>query len=82
MSLQQDISKEINSGLMGTEMKVIIDEKVENEPGLYMGRSFMDAPEVDGIVYVRSEKEELFPGDFRNINVTGFMEYDLVGDIE
>lgn len=53
MKIQQEISRENNGKLMGRELDVIIDEKDDADPSLYLGRSYMDAPEVDGIVYVR-----------------------------
>ncbi len=56
MKIQQEISQENNRRLMGRELDVIIEEKDDSDPNLYLGRSYMDAPEVDGIVYVRKSK--------------------------
>lgn len=77
MSLQQKISQEINRELLGKTLDVLIDEK---EQGHYLGRSQYDAPEVDGIVYVKSAKAHLEPGDFVKVNITDTLEYDLVGE--
>ncbi len=76
MSSQQLISKEINRHMLGKIIDVIIDEQ---EGDSYLGRSQYDAPEVDGLVYVRSERK-LKPGDFVKAKVRDTLEYDLVAD--
>ncbi|MBI4707026.1 MAG: MiaB/RimO family radical SAM methylthiotransferase [Candidatus Omnitrophica bacterium] len=77
MQLQQDISKEINTKLLGNTLKVLIDGQ---ENGCYLGRTQGDAPEVDGTVYVSSSRK-LVPGDFVNVKITDTMEYDLTGKV-
>jgi ribosomal protein S12 methylthiotransferase len=77
MLLQKDISLEHNSKLVGKTIKVLIEGFSEGE---YFGRSFMDAPEIDGKVYFKSDKN-LIPGDFCQVYVTEAFEYDLVGEI-
>jgi ribosomal protein S12 methylthiotransferase len=77
MLLQKDISLEHNSKLVGKSIKVLIEGFSEGE---YFGRSFMDAPEIDGKVYFKSDKN-LIPGDFCQVSVTEAFEYDLVGEI-
>lgn len=77
MSVQQDISKSINAKFINQEMEVLIEEK---ENGSYLGRSQYDAPEVDGLVYVRTEKS-FKPGDFVKARITDTLEYDLVGEV-
>ncbi len=76
MSGQQKISQDINKRFLGRIMDVLIDEK---EDGLYLGRSQYDAPEVDGVVYVNSQRQ-LNPGDFVKVKITDTLEYDLVGE--
>lgn len=76
MSLQQRISQEINREFLGKIMDVLIDEKEQDH---YLGRSQHDAPEVDGIVYVKS-KRTLKPGDFIKVKIIDTLEYDLVGE--
>jgi len=76
MLIQQDISREINSGFMGKELEVLIEEK---DKDVYLGRSQFDAPEVDGMVYVKS-KVALKPGDIKRVRITDTMEYDLMGE--
>ncbi len=80
MKLQQDISSEIQQKYVGEELKVLIEEKQEGEENIYLGRSVYDAPDVDGVVYVKSDKG-LNPGDFVNVKITDSLEYDLSGDL-
>jgi len=76
MTEQQAISREINQGFLGKTIEVLIDEK---EKDGYLGRSQYDAPEVDGLVYVRS-KSELKAGEFVKVRIEDTLEYDLVGN--
>ena len=46
----------------------------------YVGRTYKDAPNVDGLIFVESE-EELMSGDFARVRITGALEYDLMGEI-
>ncbi|MGE5676603.1 MAG: 30S ribosomal protein S12 methylthiotransferase RimO [Pseudomonadota bacterium] len=78
MLLQRDISMENNKKLVGKTFRVLIEGFSEGE---YFGRSFMDAPEIDGKVYFKSAKS-LIPGDFCDVIITEAQEYDLVGEIE
>ena len=50
------------------------------EDDIYIGRTYMDAPKVDGNVFVRAE-EELISGDIVPVRITGANEYDLMGDV-
>jgi ribosomal protein S12 methylthiotransferase len=76
MSQQQRISEENNKQFLNSTIEVLIDEK---EGAHYLGRSQYDAPEVDGLVYVRSEKK-LQPGDFVKVKINDTLEYDLTGE--
>lgn len=78
MQLQQKISTELNSNRVNTIYKVLIEEKVEE--GVYLGRTYMDSPEIDGIVYVHSNNE-LKEGTFENVEITEYLEYDLIGEV-
>jgi ribosomal protein S12 methylthiotransferase len=78
MKLQQKISCEKNNAYLGKSLKVLIDEKDSSRPNQYLGRTEYDAPEVDGLVYVKSKKA-LKAGDFVNVKIEGVLEYDLVG---
>ncbi|MFH1578424.1 MAG: MiaB/RimO family radical SAM methylthiotransferase [Candidatus Omnitrophota bacterium] len=77
MSRQQEIAREVNQKWQSKTLKVLIEEK--QEPGIYIGRSQYDAPEVDGLVFVKSEKE-LSIGNFVDVEIIDTLEYDLVGD--
>jgi len=79
MKLQQAICEEKSAQFVGKTLEVIIDGKLpeENE---YCGRTYRDAPEIDGMVFVHTD-EELLSGDFIKASITSANEYDLVGRI-
>ena len=79
MQAQQGVAARLNARLVGQTLKVLIEEGAEGPDGGYIGRSAFDAPEVDGVVYVRTRKP-LRIGDFAMVRVTGAMDYDLEGD--
>ncbi len=78
LALQQEISADRGQALTGTVQEVLIEGEID-EPDVYVGRTRADAPDVDGLFFVHSE-EPLHTGDFVNAQVTGAMEYDLIGD--
>jgi ribosomal protein S12 methylthiotransferase len=78
MEAQREISGENNKAYLGKTVRVLIDLKDRNRPGQYMGRTQHDAPEVDGLVYVKSRRA-LRKGDFVNVTIEDTLEYDLVG---
>lgn len=75
MLLQQGISKEINQSLIGKTLPSIV-ETIEGKR--VTARTYRDAPEVDGLVYIKTE-QTLAPGDVINAKITGASEYDLEG---
>lgn len=79
MELQHDISAAAASAMVGREMSVLIEGYLYEED-IYVGRTYMDAPKVDGNVFVRSE-EEMISGDIVPVRITGASEYDLMGDV-
>ncbi|MBI4336130.1 MAG: 30S ribosomal protein S12 methylthiotransferase RimO [Candidatus Omnitrophica bacterium] len=81
MKLQQEISKEVNAGYMGKELKVLVDEVIENKGPQheYLCRTEHDAPEVDGNCFVRGGRRHK-PGDFVKVKIVDTFEYDLVGE--
>ena len=79
MALQQEISAEKEERRIGQEMSVLIEGYLY-EDDIYIGRTYMDAPKVDGNVFVRAE-EELISGDIVPVRITGANEYDLMGDV-
>lgn len=80
MALQQGISQEVQEGMIGRQLTVMIEEKLEKEEGVYVARSEYDAPEVDGVVYVHTDKV-LSPGDFVEVTIMDALEYDLIGEL-
>ena len=79
MALQQEISADKAASRIDDEMSVLIEGYLY-EDDIYIGRTYMDAPEVDGNVFVRAE-EELISGDIVPVRITGANEYDLMGDV-
>ncbi len=77
MALQQQISLEKNQSLVGKVIPCFVEGKVEDN--VYVGRTYRDAPDVDGYIFIESDKE-FFSGDIISVKVTGFKEYDLIGD--
>ena len=79
MELQQEIAFDLAEEMIGREVLVMIEGKVPDE-NAYVGRTYKDAPNVDGLIFVESE-EELMSGDFARVRITGALEYDLMGEI-
>ena len=79
MELQQDIAFEQAESMIGREVLVMIEGKVADE-NAYVGRTYKDAPNVDGFIFVNTD-EELMSGDFAMVKVTGALEYDLIGEL-
>ena len=79
MELQQEISLEKVNNRIGQELLVMIEGKVSGESA-YIGRTYGDAPKVDGYMFVQTG-ELLVTGDFAKVKVTGAMEYDLIGEL-
>lgn len=79
MELQQEIAFEKSDAMVGRILDVMIEGKVADEPA-YVGRTYMDAPNVDGYIFVNSG--ELFmSGDFVRVKVIGSNDYDLIGEV-
>ena len=79
MELQQEISLEKGNARIGQELLVMIEGKVSGESA-YIGRTYGDAPKVDGYMFVQTG-ELLVTGDFAKVKVTGALEYDLIGEL-
>jgi ribosomal protein S12 methylthiotransferase len=73
MSEQESISKSINQNYIGQELDVLIEGK---DNGISIGRSYRDAPEIDGMVVVEGD---LPVGEISKVQISGAMSYDLVG---
>lgn len=79
MELQQEIVFEKSETMIGTVLDVLIEGKLAEEHA-YVGRTYMDAPNVDGLIFVQTPLE-LMTGDFVRVRVTGAQDYDLIGEI-
>lgn len=79
MELQQEIAFEKSEAMVGKILDVMIEGKVADE-NAYVGRTYMDAPGVDGYIFVQTGAE-LMSGDFVKVKVTGAVEYDLIGEL-
>ncbi len=79
MELQQEIVFDRAEEMTGKEVLVMIEGKVADE-NAYVGRTYMDAPGVDGLIFIHTDRE-LMSGDFAEVTVTGAAEYDLIGEL-
>ena len=79
MELQQEIAFDLAEDMVGREVLVMIEGKVADE-NAYVGRTYKDAPNVDGLIFINTD-EELMSGDFARARVTGALEYDLIGEL-
>ena len=80
MELQQEIAFEKAQDAVGSTLLVMVEGKVPDEHA-YVARSYKDAPNVDGFVFIQTARE-LMTGDFVRVKITGAYDYDLIGEIE
>jgi len=78
MEEQSYISNELLSNKIGEILDVLIEEKVDDSN--YIGRTYMDSPEIDGVTYVNSDKD-LNIGEFVRVKIKDNLDYDLIGDV-
>ena len=79
MELQQEVAFDKAGEMKGREVLVMIEGKVADE-NAYVGRTYRDAPNVDGLIFINTG-EELVSGDFVKVEVTGALDYDLIGGL-
>lgn len=79
MQLQQEISADRSAAMIGRIVRVMIEGFIP-EDNTYVGRSYKDAPNVDGLVFIECDRE-LMSGDFIDVKITDSTEYDLIGTI-
>ena len=79
MELQEEVIFDKNDSMNGKELYAFIEGKVADE-NAYVGRTYRDAPNVDGYIFINTD-EELITGDVVKVRVTGAYEYDLIGEI-
>ena len=77
MELQQPITLAANEARIGKIVEVLIEERLSTG---YAGRSYLDAPEIDGAVYVKTD-EALVIGEYYSVKITDADEYDLIGEL-
>ena len=78
MELQQKIVFERNNALIGQKISCFVEGKIEDD--VYVARTYGDAPDVDGNIFIETT-HELMSGDILDVLVTGFKDYDLIGEI-
>ena len=80
MKAERDVSRKKTASFVGKTMEVFVEGRVTGEDGVYVGRTYRDAPDVDGLVFFRSEAD-LISGQFVRVRMTGAKEYDLIGEM-
>ena len=80
MELQQEIAFEAAEGMAGQSVEAVVEGKIADE-NVYVARTYKDAPNVDGLLFVNTERE-LMTGDFVRVKITASYEYDLIGELE
>ncbi|WKV09075.1 30S ribosomal protein S12 methylthiotransferase RimO [Thermoanaerobacterium sp. CMT5567-10] len=77
MLLQRNISLNNNKSLIGTELEIVVEGYKD---GLYYGRSYIDAPDIDGVTFVKADRK-LNIGDFVKVRISKAFDYDLMGEL-
>lgn len=80
MKLQQTIAFDISASQVGRILDVIIEGRIAGKDNVYVGRTYMDGPKVDGYIFMESDSE-LMSGDIIKVKFTGANYYDLIGEI-
>ena len=81
MAIQAQVSERINRRFEGRVLEVLVEGKHSDQEGLWYGRSYREAPDVDGRVFIETE-ETLTPGTFVKVKIDQGFAYDLVGSLE
>lgn len=79
MELQQEVSLDKSADMVGRVIPVMVEGKITDDDA-YVGRSYKDAPNVDGYVFINTNAQ-LMSGQIINVCITGSMEYDLIGEL-
>ena len=86
MRLQQEIAFEAAKEMVGRTVEAVIEGRItdtDDEDGLsYVARTYKDAPDIDGYLFITGVKRELMTGDYVKVLITGSNEYDLIGEIK
>ncbi len=85
MRLQQEIAFEAAEGMVGQVVDAVIEGRItdtDDEEGLsYVARTYKDAPDIDGYLFITGVTRELMTGDYVRVLITGSNEYDLIGEL-
>lgn len=81
MEIQQDISSDIMQSFIGKEIDCIVDKVAEDEEFDFEARSWFDAPDVDGIVFLKDDNNIAQVGDIVTVRIFEGWEYDLIGEV-
>ena len=79
MILQKEVSEERGHSMIGKTLPVFVEGYMSADD-VYVGRSYADAPDIDGLVFIHTD-EELNTGDFIQVKIDGSLEYDLTGGL-
>lgn len=80
MKEQLEINAALNEKMLGKEIEVLVED-FDGVSEAYFGRSFADAPDIDGKVYFTAKKGSVNAGDFVKVKITDVCDYDLIGEI-
>ncbi|MCR4903133.1 MAG: 30S ribosomal protein S12 methylthiotransferase RimO [Butyrivibrio sp.] len=84
MKLQQEIAFEEAEAMVGRTVKAVIEGRITDadiDSLTYVGRTYKDAPDIDGYLFINGADRELITGDFVSVRITGSHEYDLIGEL-
>ena len=85
MRLQQEIAFEAAEAMIGKTVEAVIEGRItdaDDEDGLsYVARTYKDAPDIDGYLFITGVQRELMTGDYVKVLITGSNEYDLIGEM-
>lgn len=82
MKLQQEIAFEKAEQMKGMELDVVVEGRVDEDgEDIYVSRTWKDAPDIDGYLFIENAPYELLSGSFVKVRVTGAADYDLIGEI-
>ena len=85
MRLQQEIAFEAAEAMVGQTVDAVIEGRItdaDDDDGLsYVARTYKDAPDIDGYLFITGVNRELMTGDYVRVLITGSNEYDLIGEL-
>lgn len=79
MAIQQEVYKEVSNKYIGKELEVLLEER-SFDGKYYIARSYMDVPDIDGVVFVNCDEENL-EGNFIKVRITSVQDYDFIAEL-